>query len=175
MRLIDQLDARMLGHRAAQALGAVAGGAGAGRAVERDQAALAANTGDQRRGDGVADRDVVGADEGQRRAVHAVDEDRHRDAGRGEAFEVLAHGLIVGRVEHHAGHAGPQRLCNQRLLLADVVGRLRHVVDRPGAGLGGHPVGGGAGGVIGRIQAVFGENSDCGRGHGPYFRASAAL
>ena len=90
--------------------------------------------------------------------------DRDRDAGRGEALEILAHGLVVGRVEHHAGQAGGQRLCNQRLLLADVVGRLGHVVDRAGARFGRHPVGGRAGGVIGRIQAVFGENGDCGCG-----------
>ena len=56
--------------------------------------------------------------------------------------EILGHLPVVGRVEHHAGRAGRPAPRHQRLLLADIVGRLGHVVDRAGAGLGGDPVGG---------------------------------
>jgi hypothetical protein len=61
-------------------------------------------------------------------------------------------------------------LADQRLLLADVVGRLGHVVDRPRAGLGRHPVGGQPGGRIGRIDPVLGEDGKrAGLSHGLHF------
>ena len=82
--------------------------------------------------------------------------------GRGVKAARHDHGRIVGRHEDH--RVGPLRqgLADQHLLLADIVGRLRHVVDGPRAGLGGDPVGRQPGGGIGRIDPVLGENGERG-------------
>ena len=123
----------------------------------------------------MAHGDVVGADEAYNLALHAIDAGHDRDAGSGKARQVGHHLPVVDRHEHHGVGHGGQRLADQGLLLADIVGRLGHKVHGPRAGFGGDPVGGQAGGGIGRIDAVLGEHGEGeGTGHGPYFRRAAA-
>ena len=131
---------------------------------------------DQGPGRGMAHGHVIGADEAHNLALHAIDAGHDRNAGSGKARQVGHHLPVVDRHEHHGVGHGGQRLADQGLLLADIVGRLGHKVQCPRAGFGGDPVGGQAGGGIGRIDAVLGEHGQGeGTGHGPYFRASRSL
>ena len=65
--------------------------------------------------------------------------------------QILDHRPVVGRHEHHGVGPAGQRLADQRLLLADIVGRRREHSARCGPGLGGHPVGGQPGRDIGGL------------------------
>ena len=173
---VQQLDRRVLGHGPAQAVGAVAGGRALGVPSRATMRPLPPRPVDQRLGDALWPTRRRRSRRRSRRAVHAVDADRDRDAGGGEARRdprTIACRRSASNTTP-AGHGG-QRLADQRLLLADIVGRLGHIVHRPGAGLGGDPVGGQAGRVIGGIEPVLGENGEGGGGPWSYFSRPAAL
>ena len=123
-----------------------------------------------------SDRFVVRTNEGDCLASHAIDDEHDRDLRRGKPRQVLFHLQIVGRIEDHG--VGPCRQCLDRksLLLADMVGGLRHIVHGAGTCLGRDAVGGKARGIVGRVDAVLGEDGDRGLpGHGGCLRLSAGV
>jgi hypothetical protein len=73
-----------------------------------------------------------------------------------------SNGRIVRGHEHHGVRPIGQGLADQHLLLADVIGRLGHIVHGASTGLSRHPVGGKARRRIGRIDPVLGEDGERG-------------